>query len=242
MQIIDKTISKNDFSFLREDISFGGGTALMVQINHRESYDIDLFLNDAQLLNYLNPISQDYNLFLTPSSYVLDSKYLKINFNLKEEGIDKSGEIDFICAGHITKNPTYKKVIEGYDVKIEHPYEIVAKKIVYRGREMPSRDIFDIACVIEKYGEEYLINELSDLREECNNALKHINKITDNAHRDTIAGLIVKDEYEHVKYNFTEITKSFFEKVISSGETVPNIKQKIFNYIKIYFLRVVRGL
>lgn len=35
--------------------SFGGGTALMLQINHRESHDIDLFIEDAQYLPYLNP-------------------------------------------------------------------------------------------------------------------------------------------------------------------------------------------
>jgi hypothetical protein len=30
--------------------SFGGGTAMMLQIDHRESHDIDIFLPDAQLL------------------------------------------------------------------------------------------------------------------------------------------------------------------------------------------------
>jgi hypothetical protein len=35
--------------------SFGGGTAMMLQIDHRESHDIDIFLNDPQLLPYLNP-------------------------------------------------------------------------------------------------------------------------------------------------------------------------------------------
>jgi hypothetical protein len=29
--------------------TFGGGTAMMLQIGHRESHDIDLFLEDAQL-------------------------------------------------------------------------------------------------------------------------------------------------------------------------------------------------
>jgi Nucleotidyl transferase AbiEii toxin, Type IV TA system len=29
--------------------TFGGGTAMMIQINHRESRDVDIFLSDAQL-------------------------------------------------------------------------------------------------------------------------------------------------------------------------------------------------
>src|SRR5690606_10923434 len=35
--------------------SFGGGTALMLQIDHRESHEIDLFLDDPQVLPFLNP-------------------------------------------------------------------------------------------------------------------------------------------------------------------------------------------
>jgi nucleotidyltransferase AbiEii toxin of type IV toxin-antitoxin system len=31
--------------------TFGGGTAMMLQIDHRESYDIDIFLSDPQLLS-----------------------------------------------------------------------------------------------------------------------------------------------------------------------------------------------
>jgi hypothetical protein len=35
--------------------SFGGGTAMMLQIDHRESDDIDIFLPDAQFLAFLDP-------------------------------------------------------------------------------------------------------------------------------------------------------------------------------------------
>lgn len=38
--------------------SFGGGTALMLQIDHRESHDIDIFVDDPQWLPFLNPESQ----------------------------------------------------------------------------------------------------------------------------------------------------------------------------------------
>ncbi|CCV09576.1 hypothetical protein MESS2_p70010 [Mesorhizobium metallidurans STM 2683] len=32
--------------------SFGGGTAMMIQIGHRKSRDIDIFLDDPQLLEF----------------------------------------------------------------------------------------------------------------------------------------------------------------------------------------------
>ncbi|RUW44700.1 hypothetical protein EOA32_36030, partial [Mesorhizobium sp. M1A.F.Ca.ET.072.01.1.1] len=35
--------------------SFGGGTAMMIQIGHRESHDIDVFLDDPQLLGFMDP-------------------------------------------------------------------------------------------------------------------------------------------------------------------------------------------
>ena len=34
--------------------TFGGGTALMLQIDHRESDDVDIFLPDPQLLPFLD--------------------------------------------------------------------------------------------------------------------------------------------------------------------------------------------
>lgn len=33
--------------------TFGGGTAMMLQIDHHESHDVDLFLDDPQLLPYV---------------------------------------------------------------------------------------------------------------------------------------------------------------------------------------------
>jgi hypothetical protein len=79
--------------------SFGGGTALMLQIKHRESHDIDLFIDDAQYLPYLNPETQGYNPALAPSDYETDGmRALKIVFN----GV---GEIDFICCDPVTQEP-----------------------------------------------------------------------------------------------------------------------------------------
>ena len=35
--------------------SLGGGTALSISLNHRVSYDIDIFFQDASALNFLSP-------------------------------------------------------------------------------------------------------------------------------------------------------------------------------------------
>lgn len=35
--------------------SFGGGTALMLQTDHRESHDIDIFIHDPQILLFATP-------------------------------------------------------------------------------------------------------------------------------------------------------------------------------------------
>ena len=62
--------------------SFGGGTALMLQIDHRESFDVDIFLDDPQLLPYLNPQKQGYLLDMKPDAYQSDgSRALKIVFS-----------------------------------------------------------------------------------------------------------------------------------------------------------------
>nr|WP_245364201.1 nucleotidyl transferase AbiEii/AbiGii toxin family protein [Sinorhizobium americanum] len=82
--------------------TFGGGTALMLQIDHRESFDVDIFLDDPQVLPYLNPKTQGYTLDISPVGYESDgSRTLKIVF-------ENVGEIDFICAPSLTDNPTVK--------------------------------------------------------------------------------------------------------------------------------------
>ncbi|MEI2298779.1 nucleotidyl transferase AbiEii/AbiGii toxin family protein [Ensifer sp. MJa1] len=46
-RIIDQA---NSSLTLIDTWTFGGGTALMLQIDHRESFDVDIFLDDPQLL------------------------------------------------------------------------------------------------------------------------------------------------------------------------------------------------
>lgn len=117
-------IDQANYSFkLLDSWTFGGGTALMIQINHRESFDIDIFIDDPQVLPYLNPTTQSYNLQLNPDEYVSDGTHaLKIVFA-------DIGEIDFICAPSLTNDPTPRVTVRGIEVDLETPGEILAKKV-----------------------------------------------------------------------------------------------------------------
>ena len=65
--------------------TFGGGTAMMLQIGHRESHDVDIFLRDPQLLPFLDPEKQDFDFEIRPSDYGGDGTgFLKLAFEIGE--------------------------------------------------------------------------------------------------------------------------------------------------------------
>lgn len=51
------------------DWSFGGGTRLALLLDHRVSYDLDLFVTDAQAIGYLSPRLNDATLALFGDAY-----------------------------------------------------------------------------------------------------------------------------------------------------------------------------
>ena len=122
--------------------AFGGGTALsLCYFQHRLSFDVDIFIYDAQLMNYINP---------------------QIFFEDIEDEIE-----DYMCMSHqinmITKdgiyvnilsvknlNPNKKDVLElnNNSILVETPEEIIAKKIIFRKNENKVRDLLDIAFAI----------------------------------------------------------------------------------------------
>ncbi len=121
--------------------TFGGGTALMLWFNHRMSRDVDIFMTDAQYLNYLTPRLNDTAYSFT-DDYTESSNFLKLKL--------KEGEIDFIIAPHLSKNPSIKRKIKGEIVNLETPEEIILKKIFYRAEGLKVRDIVDIAMAIKR--------------------------------------------------------------------------------------------
>ncbi len=75
---------------------------MMLQIDHRESRDVDIFLPDPQLLSFLDPQTHDFQLEIRPTDHQGDgSSFLKFAFK-------DIGEIDFILGHAMTRYRQYK--------------------------------------------------------------------------------------------------------------------------------------
>jgi hypothetical protein len=169
--------------------TLGGGTALMLQIDHRESHDIDVFVDDPQLMPFLNPETQDFMLSLRPSSYTTDgTQSLKIVF-------DGVGEIDVICCGWLTEDYAAPAKINGAQIQLESPREIIAKKVYHRGWNLQPRDMFDIAAVRQVYGDDYIISALSAFPDDVALAQNIAEQMNPGLAQGVLSGLAVRADF-----------------------------------------------
>ncbi|AVA38278.1 nucleotidyl transferase AbiEii/AbiGii toxin family protein [Cupriavidus metallidurans] len=141
--------------------TFGGGTVLMLRINHRQSKDIDLFVPDPQYLGYVNPRLSDAAEAIT-TEYEENAEYLKLNL--------PTGEIDIVVGTALTDQPFEVAEYGGRTVRVETNAEIIAKKMWHRGDRAKARDLFDLCAVakadpeaiavaapfMERHGEKFL--------------------------------------------------------------------------------------
>ena len=118
--------------------TLGGGTGLFLSLNHRVSYDIDIFLEDPRALKR---IAGDPRTKRISDDWQFPGNYLKL--------IRPEGEIDFILASNITEDCFSVYNFKGAQINVETPAEIIAKKIRYRGSSFAIRDIFDFARAID---------------------------------------------------------------------------------------------
>ena len=118
--------------------TLGGGTGLFLTLNHRVSYDIDIFLEDPRALKH---IAGDPRTKRISNDWQFPGNYLKL--------IRQEGEIDFILATTITENCFFGYNFSGAEINVETPAEIIAKKIRYRGSNFTIRDIFDFAQAMD---------------------------------------------------------------------------------------------
>lgn len=198
LAIIDQA---NNQGINLQNWSFGGGTALMLQILHRDSHDIDLFIDDAQYLPYLNPQTQDYDLELAPTDYETDgTRALKIVF-------DDVGEIDFICCEPVTETPSVLTQIRKRAVLLETPAEILAKKVMFRGTHLQPRDMFDIAATAQALGQDYVITALSAFPSACRDALAVTQKMNPHLVNSVMERLLVSDGFQPLRKNAQSITQ-----------------------------------
>lgn len=110
----------------------GGGTRVMLALNHRVSDDIDLFIRDPQWIGYLSPRLNAYVEGLT-GDYEEAAASLKLRF--------AEGEIDFIVAAPLLQLPEESSSETVFP--LEPIAEVLAKKLFYRGWQLTPRDLFD---------------------------------------------------------------------------------------------------
>jgi len=179
-----KSAGGHDFEW-----SFGGGTAMMIQIGHRESHDIDIFLNDPQLLGFIDPSKSELRFEMMPSAYQSDGiKFQKFAF-------ENVGEIDFIVAGALTRTPIELREVEGRAVRLETIPEIITKKVHYRGSEAKPRDIFDVAAAARSQSEAD-VKALSDFPEQVALTKERLEKLNPEFVSRAIAQLMIMPDYE----------------------------------------------
>jgi len=198
------SLPNQDYSTIR----FGGGTALAIYyFQHRLSFDIDLFVTDVQILNYLSPKHwiDETNKFNT-SKYIDLSNHIRVlekKNNIKVDVlVSQSASSDYLLDNS-------KDIFCDY-VYVESIEDIIAKKIVYRRNDNLTRDIIDIAIAIKlKDGilhnmlESGLINEqdLSELK----NSLEHLDRETFEEEIEIVAPF---ENYIDDARNAPEIIKS----------------------------------
>ena len=187
--------------------TLGGGTAMMLQIDHRESRDIDIFLPDPQFLLFLDPQKQDFEFEIQPDDLRGDgARSLKLAFG-------NIGEIDFIVGGTLTETPTMEADVDGQSVLLETIPEIITKKIFYRASSIQPRDIFDIAAAGEQHADP-LIASLAMYRDHVAQALTAINKLrADVVNRVIQQQLAIKEGYKNVAKTALERSKELLRAV-----------------------------
>jgi hypothetical protein len=179
---------------------------MMLQIDHRESHDVDIFLPDPQLLSFLDPQKNDFQFAIQPAACEGDgARSLKLVF-------DKIGAIDFIVARALTASPTSQAKVEGETVLLETIPEIISKKIYYRGSSIKPRDIFDIAAAGEQHANS-LVNELRSYRDEVTQTLTTIDRLNAEFVNRAIAQLAIKDRYKAIAKTALQRSKEILRAV-----------------------------
>lgn len=125
---------------------FGGGTALaMFHFKHRKSFDIDIFITEAQVFDFLNPKWYiDETTLFDNNEYRFDGISHHIQLKTKDDI-----KVDFLLNESIINKPIKNDILDlNYELFYESIEDIIAKKIKYRKEDNLTRDIFDIAMAI----------------------------------------------------------------------------------------------
>lgn len=132
---LDHVYGQNETEHARWTL--GGGTAIAVTIEHRISYDIDLFVPGTPLKLF----TPQHNL----AAKQISTSYQWPGHMLKYERPE--GEIDFLSPALQTEPGYAWHVIDGRRIAVELPEEVIVKKIRFRSARFTARDVFDLAAV-----------------------------------------------------------------------------------------------
>ncbi|HUH43417.1 MAG TPA: nucleotidyl transferase AbiEii/AbiGii toxin family protein [Sulfurimonas sp.] len=127
---------------------FGGGTALaMFHFNHRKSFDVDIFITEAQVFDFLNPKWYiDETALFDQNEYRFDGMKNHVQLKTKDDI-----KVDFLLNEAIINKPILNTIIPlEFKLYYESIEDIIAKKVKWRKEDNLTRDIFDLAVAISK--------------------------------------------------------------------------------------------
>ena len=204
-------LPNQDYSTIR----FGGGTALaMYYFQHRLSFDIDLFVTDIQILNYLSPKH-----WIDETDKFNSSKYIDLSNHIRVLEKKNNIKVDVL----VSQSASYDYLLDDSkdifcsDVYVESIEDIIAKKIIYRRNDNLTRDIIDIAIaikvqdsILQNMLESGLINK-QDLKE-LKNSLEHLDRATFLEEIEIVAPF---ENYIDDSKNALEIIKKECQKLLT---------------------------
>lgn len=181
--------------------TLGGGTALMLQIGHRESYDVDLFVDDSQVLPYFRAAASETEFAIGVPAYGGDgATHLKLAF-------EDVGEIDVIVAASQTTHPSEPVELLGRMIQLETVAEVIAKKVRYRGSSLQPRDVFDIAGALETEHAQSVRSALADMPERTKAARTAADRLRNVATSELIGQLQIRDGLQHLPVEALRIVR-----------------------------------
>lgn len=183
---------------------------MMLQIHHRVSFDIDIFLPDPQLLGFLDPDRNDLRFETPPDAFLGDgTRFSRFVF----KGL---GEIDFIASPPLTANPSFEETVAGRKVELETIPEIVAKKIHFRGKSIQTRDLFDLAAASVTHPDD-VRDVLRVFPDDVRAALAAISRLNPAYVNSAIQELQIMPEFLGSAAEALSVSRNFLRSVLSEG-------------------------
>lgn len=199
----------------RSLIRFGGGTALAIYYyQHRLSFDIDLFVTDMQVLNYLSPKH-----WIDETNNFNSSSYIDLAHHIRVLEKKNNIKIDVLVSQSSTTHYLVddSKTLFNETIYVESIEDIIAKKIVYRRNDNLTRDIIDIAISIkhkDNFLEDMLISGLINHKDlnELYNSLLRLDKQAFNEELEIVAPF---ETYLHDARNAPEIIREACKQILA---------------------------